>query len=135
MFYVYLLQCDNCTYIGATVNLDRRLRQHNKEIKGGAKITRSKVVNGKTWSRLLYISGFPTWNAALQFEWKWKSLSRKNKENNLNPIEKRLYALIELLESGKSTTKSIEFSEWDVNPTINFENNEIEESFLDILYV
>jgi len=35
MSYVYLLECtDGSTYVGATVNLDRRLRQHNKEIKG-----------------------------------------------------------------------------------------------------
>jgi len=35
MFYVYLLQSTlGSTYVGATINLDHRLRQHNKEIKG-----------------------------------------------------------------------------------------------------
>ena len=34
--YVYILICDDgSTYVGATVNLERRIRQHNKEIKGG----------------------------------------------------------------------------------------------------
>ena len=34
-YYVYLLEStDGCTYIGATVDLDHRLRQHNCEIKG-----------------------------------------------------------------------------------------------------
>jgi len=34
MSYVYLLvSSDNATYVGATVDLNRRLRQHNKEIK------------------------------------------------------------------------------------------------------
>ncbi len=36
MSYVYLLvSSDNATYVGANVDIDRRLRQHNKEIKGG----------------------------------------------------------------------------------------------------
>ena len=35
-FFVYLLECtDGATYVGATVDLDHRLRQHNKELKGG----------------------------------------------------------------------------------------------------
>ena len=128
MFYVYLLQCDNNTYIGATVNLERRLRQHNKEIKGGAKITTSKIKDGKLWNRLLYISGFPSWNTALQFEWKWKSLSKKYK---LLPLENRLYSLIELLGLERPTKKSISFSEWI--PVINFEDNNINELFLTLI--
>ncbi|NDE19905.1 MAG: hypothetical protein EB000_05660, partial [Alphaproteobacteria bacterium] len=35
MSFVYLLESsDKATYVGATVDVDRRLRQHNKEIKG-----------------------------------------------------------------------------------------------------
>ena len=46
--FVYLLECtDNSTYVGATVDVDRRLRQHNKEIKGGAHATGIKVAAGK----------------------------------------------------------------------------------------
>ena len=50
--YVYLLYCDNSTYVGATVDLNRRLRQHNKEISGGAMATGRKVANGKIWKRI-----------------------------------------------------------------------------------
>ena len=40
MSYVYLLvSTKGNTYVGATVDLNRRLRQHNKEIKGGAHAT------------------------------------------------------------------------------------------------
>ncbi len=68
--FVYLLECtDNATYVGATVDVDRRLRQHNKEIKGGAHATGVKVAAGKSWTRACYVSGFPDWSSALQFEW------------------------------------------------------------------
>lgn len=121
-FFVYLLQSDikKNTYVGATVNLDRRLRQHNKIIKGGAIYTTSKVVNGETWDRIVYISGFPTWNAALQFEWKWKNMGRKIKIKD--PLEKRMLALKQLLSLNQSTRKSIPFSLWSTKPTINVES-------------
>ena len=45
-YFVYLLKSTNgSTYIGATVNLDRRLRQHNGELVGGAISTSIKVKN------------------------------------------------------------------------------------------
>ena len=50
MSYVYLLVSTNGnTYVGATVDLTRRLRQHNKEIKGGAHATGIKVEQGEIW--------------------------------------------------------------------------------------
>ena len=73
MSYVYLLlSTDNCTYVGATVDLNRRIRQHNKEIKGGAFATGKKVDKGEIWIRVAHIAGFPDWQATLQFEWRWK---------------------------------------------------------------
>ena len=47
MSFVYLLvSTSGSTYVGATVDLTRRLRQHNKEIKGGAHATGAKVAQG-----------------------------------------------------------------------------------------
>jgi structure-specific endonuclease subunit SLX1 len=63
--------------VGATVDLERRLRQHNKEIKWGAHATGAKVAKGEIWIKAAHVSGFPDWSAALQFEWRWKQLSRK----------------------------------------------------------
>ncbi len=117
--YVYLLECDDgATYVGATKNLDRRLRQHNKEIKGGATATGTKVAQGKKWRRVCYVSGFPTWQAALQFEWRWKQLSRKLCGT---PIERRQLALDELLSLEKSTSAAIPYKQWATPPEIHFD--------------
>ena len=121
-FFVYLLECsDNATYVGATVDLNRRLRQHNKEIKGGAHLTGSKVARGETWKRVCHVKGFPDWPSALQFEWRWKQLSRKLSPKIL-PIERRKKALEELLTLERSTTKAIPFSEWESPPEIVWED-------------
>jgi predicted GIY-YIG superfamily endonuclease len=123
-FYVYLLLAsDNSTYIGATIDLDRRLRQHNKEIKGGAFATGSKVEKGETWIRAAYIEGFPDWQSALQFEWRWKQLSRKIKLN-IKPIQRRINALKQLLSLDRPTTKAKLYSEWTQPPNIILEDEE-----------
>ena len=119
-FFVYLLEATNkSTYIGATVNLDRRLKQHNKELSGGAIATTSKVLKGETWRRHCYVSGFPSWQAALQFEWRWKQLSRKLDKKML-PLDRRMLALNNLLNLERSTTKAIPFAEWLLPPQVNF---------------
>ncbi len=119
MFYVYLLESTNkSTYVGATVDLDKRLRQHNKEIKGGATATSIKVNKGETWQRVCHVEGFPTWNAALQFEWRWKQLSRKITDKKMRPLEKRVIALQELLSLERPTTKAVAYSEWETPPKV-----------------
>ena len=102
-FYCYLLESQNKTYIGATVDPNRRLQQHNGEKSGGARATR-----GKVWRRVLYVSGFPDWTAALQFEWAWKFHSRKQR-GSLGRIE----GLLNLLRKGKSTSQSLPYIYWN----------------------
>jgi len=124
MSYVYLLVSTNGnTYVGATVDLNRRLRQHNKEKKGGAHTTGMKVVQGEVWTRAVHVSGFPDWQAALQFEWRWKHLSRKYPVN-INPLERRMLALNELLELPQSTSKAKPYSEWPSPPEVHLEIDE-----------
>jgi len=128
MSYVYLLQStDNSTYVGATVDLDRRLRQHNKIIKGGAHATSMKVNAGQIWERACYVEGFPDWQAALQFEWRWKKISRKL-SNKLFPLKRRMIALKQLLALDSSTSKAIPYSQWNTPPNIIFES-EIAKNF------
>ena len=124
MSFVYLLVSTNGnTYVGATVDLDRRLRQHNKELKGGAHATSMKVEKGEIWSRACHVAGFPDWPAALQFEWRWKQLSRKLPLKML-PLERRMKALKQLISFTQSTSKATPFSEWPSPPQIIFECDE-----------
>ena len=123
-FFVYLLVSTNGnTYVGATVDLNRRLRQHNKEIKGGAHATGVKVAQGEIWTRAAHVSGFPDWPAALQFEWRWKHLSRKYGVK-INPLEKRMKALKDLLALERPTSKAIAYAEWPAPPEVHLETEE-----------
>ena len=113
-FFVYLLEssCKRATYVGATVNLDRRLRQHNKELVGGAHATGVKVARGQTWHRACHVTGFPTWQAALQFEWRFKQLTRMEPSSSYvsqSPVDRRKAALQKLLALPQSTSKAIPY--------------------------
>ncbi len=112
-WYCYLLITDDssATYVGATVNPDRRLRQHNKEIKGGARATGMRVDAGHKWRRVCRVSGFPDNHAALQFEWRWKHLSRRVGLTK-RPLERRLEALKRLLEMDRPTSKGELYSSY-----------------------
>lgn len=124
MSYVYLLlSSDNATYVGATVDLDRRLRQHNKEIKGGAHATGAKVAKGETWIRAAHVAGFPDWQAALQFEWRWKQISRKLPAK-MCPLLRRFTALDMLLKLERPTTKARAYTEWELPPVVVVEDGE-----------
>ena len=125
MFFVYFIESTNgSTYIGATVDLNKRIRQHNKELKGGATATSIKVNQGEAWSYVCYVENFPNWNEALKFEWRWKQLSRQIQKKNpkINPREKRLEALDLLLKLDKPTSKAILYSEWETKPNVVYNN-------------
>jgi len=128
-YYVYILESSDCkaTYVGATVDLNHRLRQHNKELAGGAHATSVKVAQGCTWNRICFIQGFPDWPAALQFEWRLKQLSRmllKTNKADTPPIQRRIQALHQLLSLDKPTTKAIPYSNWPSPPKIIWEKND-----------
>lgn len=122
-FVYLLLSSDSATYVGATVDLDRRLRQHNKEINGGAHATGMKVQKGETWIRVAHVEGFPDWTAALQFEWRWKHLTRKLSPS-MKPLQRRMLALKQLLELDRPTSKAQLYSDWETPPKVVLEDDE-----------
>ncbi len=96
--HCYILYGNNKTYVGYTINPTRRLRQHNGEIKGGAKYT--KRMQGKA-QFLAIISPFYDKKTALQFEWAMKHHKPKK-----HYISGRVNKLIELLSRVKRWTKT-----------------------------
>ena len=76
------------TYVGATNHFCRRIRQHNREIVGGAKAT-----GGHKWHKIILVHGFDTRHDLLSFEWHFKHVRTVNKSG----IKRRVEALTKLL--------------------------------------
>lgn len=75
-WYVYLIISADMrkTYVGVTTDFERRLRQHNGELTGGAKASRA----GRPWQCVCLVHGFRGRSEACGFEWKWKHFSRNS---------------------------------------------------------
>ena len=79
-WYMYvLLCCDNSFYCGITTDLNRRLKQHNGVISGGAKYTR-----GRRPCSYVYTKKATDRSVASKLEYKFKKLSRRKKEIYIN---------------------------------------------------
>ena len=68
MYLVYILQCDNLTYVGMTNDFFKRWQQHNQILSGGAKYTKK----GCEWYPICILDGFISKSEAMQCEWKLK---------------------------------------------------------------
>jgi len=131
--FVYLLAASynnvvKGTYIGATIDLDHRLRQHRCELKGGAKQTSAFIKKGFQLNRICYVSGFPTWNDALKFEWRWKQITRAKVKGGL-PLIRRMKALHLLVQLPCATTTATPYIHWQLPITIHFEKKESEQLY------
>ena len=99
---------DNRTYVGSTVNLARRIRQHNGELVGGAKYTR-----GRQWRFLCVVRNKNACNRkCLSEEWHIKWHTRKQKSKHRDSCIRRLQALGRVLEVGGVATEDPGYTLW-----------------------
>ena len=83
-YLVYILKSDTYSYVGMTNDFFKRWRQHNKEIKGGAKYTSKR----EEWYPICIIDGFETMKEAMQCEWAVKH--KKKKKHKYGPVRRIL---------------------------------------------
>ena len=89
--YVLANRDNTRTYVGcAGTSFYHRLRQHNREISGGARATSSS----RTWYHRFLITGFRDRKHALSFEWyvkryKWFPKGSWRREHLVSPITRR----------------------------------------------
>src|SRR3990167_985801 len=114
-YVLYSLSNHNSTYVGATNDMIRRLRQHNGEIAGGAKLTAKK----RPWALVALFYGFPDQHSALQFEWRVhhppssrlvktrKGKLRYKYPSNRHGINGRIKVLEEVLSLKQWTSNSL----------------------------
>ena len=76
-WYVYLLTCaDDSLYCGITTDIERRLRQHNGEIKGGARYTQARRPVNLAWLEV-----YQNRSQASVKEYQIKRLSARSKQD------------------------------------------------------
>ena len=83
---IYILECiDDSLYCGITNNIEKRLKQHKGEIKGGAKYTRSH------WPcKLVYKEKSASRSEALKREAIIKKMSKVEKQTLINSLKQDL---------------------------------------------
>ena len=88
------------TYVGITVDFNRRLRQHNGELKGGARATRGQG----PWRPVFRVEGLPR-TFAHQLEWAVHRLGRRRRPKGLNAVAKRFYHVFGVVLSRDKVTR------------------------------
>jgi predicted GIY-YIG superfamily endonuclease len=121
MYLVYILKSDNLSYVGMTNDFTRRFRQHNQEIKGGAKYTKKR----SSWYPICIIDGFPDMKSACQCEWRVK-------RGKGGPSGRINYLFDYMKNNDKWTSKSPEISEQKLQ--IYLDNDFIKNNTNDINY-
>ena len=111
-YFVYLLKSEvsNRCYIGYTVDITRRIKQHNGIIKNkGAKKTRFH----RPWYIVMYVSGFIYERTALQYEFMIQHPPKRLRKSG-GGINKYMTIMKKLLKQEKICSTSPLNSEMDL---------------------
>lgn len=115
--YCYILfnKTNNCTYNGYTTDLTRRLRQHNKQLAGGARYTTTRCKPGFAgWEYLAHVTSTdPSFDKkkALSLEWHIKyPNNRRPRPAEFTGAQGRLKGLSMALQNPKF--QGITFDIW-----------------------
>ena len=114
MFLVYILKCDNLTYVGMTNDFFHRWQQHNGILSGGARYTKQKC----NWYPICIIDGFKSMSEAMQCEWRIKHNKKKGDINRIKYVN-------ELLKNDRWTSNSPLIKNQDLNIYIKDEYKEL----------
>ena len=114
----YIIQNNYATYAGVSPDPVRRLRQHNGEIKGGAKYTTARAPG---WRHICIVSGFHDKIQALQFEWAVKHYPPRNAGGIINRIKKLIGVLNKERWTGNSPEAKNVYLTVSFNEFINVE--------------
>ena len=114
MFLVYILKCDNLTYVGMTNDFFHRWQQHNGILSGGARYTKKKC----NWYPICIIDGFKSMSEAMQCEWRIKHNKKKGDINKIKYVN-------ELLKNERWTSNSPLIKNQDLNIYITDEYKEL----------
>ena len=115
----YIIENNGKTYAGVSPNPTRRLRQHNKELVGGAKYT---TAHAPGWVHICLVHGFQNKIQAMQFEWAVKH----EPPRKLGGLQRRLEKLHIVCCKEKWTSKSPLSTtvpliiEWRIHPLQQF---------------
>ena len=102
MYFCYIIENGHSSYVGITNNREKRLRQHNSEISGGAKYT---SLRGPGWKYVCIINNLDK-ITSMKLEWAIKHEQPVNASGICNRIRK----LMSVLNKERFTKKSLDLA-------------------------
>uniref|UniRef100_A0A182Q2R4 Structure-specific endonuclease subunit SLX1 homolog n=1 Tax=Anopheles farauti TaxID=69004 RepID=A0A182Q2R4_9DIPT len=103
------------TYIGYTVDPNRRIKQHNRgQDAGGAK----KTSDRGPWTMVMIIHGFPNNISALRFEWAWQQPRLSRRLKHIPELQKKLRHESHFAYNFRILTEMLRIGPWNRLPLI-----------------